>query len=345
MKFYNVDILCPEKIAQIKSMFEKSSEFEKFSIATTYRLVAANLIDEDKIIYLDSDTVVNLDIKELWQVELENKPLASVAEIDLGIDHSKKAKADHLILANKTLDYRNYFCAGILMLNLKYLRANPTVIDDGMKFIFESGDLSYFDQDILNYCFSNDYIHLPEKFDVFVDIDRARNPKIYPAIYHYVGRSLSLNPADIFNKLWLKYFVLTPFFNEEILNNLYVGIQQLYSQQKKFAIKISEIVADKKRAFFVSPPNLDAIKNFFNIKSDEEIILAESPQSLEKLVNSMQNSSGKKVFFLAIFEFPQVYKILTDAGFTPGKDFLNAFEFLSDAEGVPFNSHFLVRLL
>ena len=231
------------------------------------------------------------------------------------------------------------------MVSLKYLRKHAGIIENAMNFVFESKDCNYFDQDVLNYCFAKNYVHLPEKFDAFIDWQRLRRLKIRPAIYHFENHTLNLNSEDIFNQLWIKYFAKTPFFNENTVKNLYEGVQQLNIQQKKFALNISEIMAGKMREFFIAPADVDAIKNIFRIKTNEEIIFADSQQSLQKLIDAMKNSNGKKVFFIAIREFVVVYQFLTRAGFTPNKDFVNAFEFLSDAEGVPLNSHFLVKLL
>ena len=343
VKYYNVDILCPERIAEINRMFETAAYYEKFSIGATFRLIMENLIDAEKTIYLDSDTIINLDINELWQFELEDKPLASIAELDIGLDHSKFT--DHTMLMNKTFDYKNYFCSGVLVVDLEYLRNNPNLMKSGMNFVFQKDDCNYFDQDVLNYCFIDNYVHLPEKFNVFTHHERPRRSTLRPAIYHYASHSLFLNPADNFNRLWIKYFAMTPFFNEEMFVNLYGGIQQLYIQQKKFAIKISEIMAGKKRVFFINSRDVNALKNIFQINSNEKIILADSPNSLKILVDTMKNSKGKQVAFLVINEFQKVSRFLTNAGFTFGKDFLNGIEFLSDAEGVPFDSRFMLRLL
>ena len=146
--------------------------------------------------------------------------------------------------------------------------------------------------------------------------------------------------------MWLKYFMKTPFFNEDTIGNLYGGIQQLYIQQKNFARQVSALISGKTRAFFIEPNNLDALKQIFYVQPNEEIIFADSPASLQTLINSMQSSNGQKVYFLLLpNEFSQVQENLTRAGFTPGKDFFYALEFLSDAEGVPLNSYALVKLL
>lgn len=343
IKFYNVEILCKDLIAGIKKIFAKQLETSVFTVAMFYRLFVTTLIAPEikKIIYLDSDTIINLDIQELWQVKLGDKVLAAVTEKD-----NSGLIQDLSLCLDGFVNYENYFNSGVLILNLKVLRNERKSIEKGINFIASNPRYTWCDQDILNYCFSEKYLKLPVKFNQFVRSERFNGKNtIDEKIYHYAGQSLQLNPSDNFNQLWLKYFVKTPFFNENSFINLYGGIQQLHIQQKKFAVKVSEIMSGKKRAFFIVPSDVATLKNTFQIKSDEDIILADSPQSLQKLADEIKNAKGKKVFFIAIREFLAVYQSLTRAGFTYGKDFVNAFEFLSDAEGLPLNSHFLVKLL
>ena len=63
------------------------------------------------------------------------------------------------------------------------------------------------------------------------------------------------------------------------------------------------------------------------------------------MIESLKKAEGKKVFFILVNDFPAIFKELNEAGFTFAKDFLNAVEFLSDAEGVPLDSHKLVMSL
>ena len=112
---------------------------------------------------------------------------------------------------------------------------------------------------------------------------------------------------------------------------------------KNFMIQLSAVLSGKTRAFFVLPQNVDATKKIFSIRDDEEIILAENQSSLQKLLDAMNASRGKKVFFIIIPNFP--FQTLLEAGFTYGKDFLNGFDFLSEAQGVPYNSFPLIMAM
>ncbi|MBR6887897.1 MAG: hypothetical protein IKN16_05570 [Selenomonadaceae bacterium] len=80
VKFYDVEKLCADKI---REMIALSSENSRFTVGALYRLFVPQVLPNtvNKIIYLDSDLIVNLDIKELWQIELDDKILAAVPEI------------------------------------------------------------------------------------------------------------------------------------------------------------------------------------------------------------------------------------------------------------------------
>ena len=79
------------------------------------------------------------------------------------------------------------------------------------------------------------------------------------------------------------------------------------------------------------------------MKNNEEIILAESEESLRKLLGAMKNSQGKKIFFIMVTDFP--FDVLKEAGFASGQDFINGFELLSETHGFPLDSHRLIKAM
>ena len=87
MKFYNVAEFCADKIAKIKELFPTAAK-TRYSIGMFYRFFIPQVLSPDieRTIYLDSDTIINLDITELWRVNLDYKPLGAVAEIGIESD-------------------------------------------------------------------------------------------------------------------------------------------------------------------------------------------------------------------------------------------------------------------
>lgn len=344
INFHNVEKLVPEKIAELREKLGEVSK-TKFSIGALYRLLIPQIFSQEisKVIYLDADIIVNLDIKELWQIELKEKILGAVPEIEIDVPTKYKLSGNYL-LREKIVAAEDYFNSGVLLLNVNRLRKEEKNFFEGIKFVAEH-DCGMFDQDILNYCFSKNYFKLPPKFDIFVNVERSARGNVQPGekIYHYIADTLNLDCNDKLNALWLKYFSKTPWFNFEMINNISDGIKKLYIEQKNFAVKISAIISGKERAFFVHRNNLEAVKNIFGIKDSEEIIFADSPDSLKKLVQAV--GSGDKLFFILVSNYSMIQSVLSQQGFVQDKNFIDGLSFLSDAYGIPFNSHSLIKIL
>ena len=340
VNFYNVEKLCANRIAEFRNLMPEIDE--RLSIVTLYRLLIPQILSEDiiKIIYLDCDIIVNLNIAELWRVELNDKPIAAVTEKSNGCPSNfLKMCKDGLI------SFEDYFNSGVLIMNLRRLRVEISTITDGFKFLGKNPVYNLADQEILNYCFASQSLKLPNKFNRHLTFARRDGDfEVRDRILHYTANTLRLDAEDIFNRLWLKYFSKTPWFNESTLGNLYEGVKKIYVEQKNFAAQISALISGKTRAFFVAPNQIEAVRQIFYVKPNEEIIAADSPESLQRVANSL--AARDKVFFVFLpNEYPIVQQNLSRAGFVEGADFLNAMLFLSDAHGVPLNSYPLIKLL
>lgn len=342
VKFHNVEDFCADKIQEIYKSFPKLGQ-TRFTIATFYRLLAPYVLppDIEKAIYLDADIVVNMNINELWQVELGYSPLAAADELRAdSFSHPMNASHNYLVKSG-LVGYNDYFNSGVLLMNLNVLRDKEETIMRGVKFVGDNPQLQYLDQEVLNYLFSKSYLKLNEKFNFFVREARARR-EMMPArkIYHFAGAVFGLNMGDPFNRMWLKYFAKTPWFDEETIGRLYDGFEQIYNGLKNSMINISAMMSGKTRAFFTTPENVEATKGIFSIRDDEEFIPAENQESLQKLIDAMKRSKGKKIFFILYPYFP--FNALIQEGFVYGRDFLNGLEFLSPEHGVPLNSYPLI---
>ena len=288
-----------------------------------------------------------MDIKELWRVELENKPLAAVLENPFG------ENLPFAICRDGVVKSQDYFNVGILLLNLKIMRSDANSIWGGVEFVIENYKHSdnIIEQHIWNYCFSKNYLKLPLKFNCWVRLERAfGHTKIEKYLYHFIGGgdSLGLNIQDNYHRLYWEYFSKTPFFNSETLLKLFTGVRKMYVERQNLLIKISALMSGKTRAFFTDVQNTDFIKNIFALQEGEEILTFTSNESVQNLLNSMTAQRGKKVFFILIFSnqiYNQLRDILKSVGFIEGQDFFNAVDFLSEIHGVPLNSWKMIKNL
>ncbi len=128
------------------------------SIATYYRLLLPSLLDKtiDRILYLDCDVIVLKDISELFKVNLDGFGVAAVKD-------SCPYSNFHRMLIGLGLDCK-YFCAGVLLINMKYWREHNS---SEVMFDFidkHSKELIFEDQDVLNNAFRNHWFQLSNKY-------------------------------------------------------------------------------------------------------------------------------------------------------------------------------------
>ena len=341
IKFYNVEKLLPEKISEITKSIPTVGE-SNYTVATFYRFLIPSLISEEKIIYLDSDTIVNLDINELWNVELGKEIFAVVPEKSNGVPVAENIP----LCLEGFVKAEDYFNAGVLMINLNSFRQEGENIKRGIKFIAENPQYTFFDQDILNYCFSRQTVHLSNRFNLYVAYARDyKNFSIENTLCHYVGSAFDFNMRDNFSRLWMEYFLQTPFSNTETILRIYDCIQELDAEAKEKLVDVSKIFSNKRRIFYAELNNFETFKKIFKIGADEEIIDGTKFDSTKFLLNEMKKLRGKAVFILFSRNYESIMERLVLEGFVENLDFVNAFQFLSSTHGKPIQTSFLVKVI
>ncbi|MBR1728008.1 MAG: hypothetical protein IJ728_00555 [Selenomonadaceae bacterium] len=347
IKFYNVDVLVAEEIEAFKKIVPQVLE-HRVTIGGSYRLFIPKIISEevDKIIYFDNDVLINLDIINLWKIEIENYPIAAVSEIEMQPLFKFTHNISNYLIRSKFVKMEDYFNSGVLLLNLNYLRNNYDILINGCKFRGTHPECGYLDQDILNYCFANNYLKLSTKFNSFnAEVSDQEAPKVKKVIYHFANNTVNFDLKNIFFNLYFKYFAKTPWFNFETLANLSSIFYKFYENRQTQLIHMINLLGRKRRAFFAEKNHFDILKNIFAITEDEEFINSNVPltEGMNNLINAMKVSRDKKVFFIVIND-PGMYgiirHILIQNNLIENVDFINAMTFLPEQY---FNTNFIVK--
>ena len=350
VRFYNVEELCADDFSKMVEDNPKLLKDNRFTIGMMFRLFIPQVLPENinQVIYLDGDIVVNMDLNELWKIDLGDNYLAVVPSNSIAM--KKHTHLTRQLCVEGLVEPDDYFNSGVLLMNLKLLRGETQKIMDGVNFIGSNPLYTHFDQDVLNYCFSKRTLKLPVRFNNSVSFARAKKEKsLDQKIYHFLGsnnRSFGLNMDDPFNRLWMSCFIKTPWFTADSIGKLYDGFQDMRSDIENFRLKVVATVPGKTRAFFIDPAKVKAMRKIFSIGKDENIILAEDESSVQKLIDAMKNSKGKRIFFIMTEKFQNKkfpFDQLIKAGFAEGKDFLKGWELLSESNGEAFNSYSLVQ--
>lgn len=110
--------------------YELSTNNAHISVETYYRFLIQKLLPfYDKVLYLDSDIIINGDIAKLYNIDLQGKLLGAVRDIDflgnLNVKHGKRMNYAKTVL--KMQNPYDYFQAGVLVLNTKAMREHYTI--------------------------------------------------------------------------------------------------------------------------------------------------------------------------------------------------------------------------
>jgi len=292
--------------------------------------------DLDKLIFLGSDKLVNLDVAELWAYNPNENGCGFGAVPEL------KAPETRFPLCNDNLvKHENYFNSAVMLVNPKFFKENFETILDGCKFVSEK-KYPFAEQDVLNYLFSEKYLKLPYRFnEILIDM-RATDPEPYhleKAIYNFIGAKPDLNTDDVFNRLYLEYFLKTPWATVDMFGNMEKAFNNMFrhylNESKNTLLHMTNLLNKRRRIFFVEKEFIEPVKQIFEIRDDEPVMDLSTP--LEVLAQNLNAARGEAVLFVFVKDYLMLLNFLRSQNFVEDTDFVNAFMFLSERHGFKFN--------
>lgn len=229
----NVDIEFVDLNYYIKKVQDKLYTRDYYSKTTYFRLFIPNLYPQySKVLYLDSDIVILDDIAKLYNIDMGDN-LVAAAQDD--VIQFNRVFQEYAELVVGVADYRKYFNAGILVMNLDELR----------KFKFQEKFIYLLDKIRFSVAQDQDYLNRLCKGRVKF-FDRVWNrmpmpdPKIKASDVKLVHYNLAFKPwhfEDIlYKEFFWKYAEETEYFDkiQEIRDN--------YTEEERF----EDLQADKK---------------------------------------------------------------------------------------------------
>lgn len=150
------------------------------------RLVIDRLLPPDvrRILYLDCDMLVRDAIETLYEIDMRGFPVAAVRDtIGAFITGGRDLNANRDIFDAAD----PYFNAGLLLIDVALWRAAD--IPARLEQALSEGIMQriYYDQDLLNLVFKNDWLALPPRWNT-IDA-RLAHEGLDPAILHYTGQA------------------------------------------------------------------------------------------------------------------------------------------------------------
>lgn len=149
------------------------------------RIMLPDLVDDDRVLYIDSDAVVDDDLSELFDLDLGDHPIAAIPD----------------------LLYEGKFNSGVLLFNMPKMHEAPNIVQK----MLEAGNndqLTEGDQSVLNDFFADSYYHLPLKYNWAIGYDFLCT--YYPAFDHHYFEKTNATKGSIVhftspNKPWQQF--------------------------------------------------------------------------------------------------------------------------------------------
>lgn len=215
-----------------------------FSIEMYYRLYIPDVFRNfNRVIYIDSDTIIRKDIASLLEIDLEGKSIAAVRDCVMQGFVKYKVRSNQETHSLPSQDYlktylgiednNTYFQSGVLLIDVNKARKKIEEI----RFILMSEKKYWFpDQDILNKVYHNDVFYLDQKWNVyhgngdtqtfFRDLPEDISKKYFesrenPFIIHFAGprKPWIYHKIDFASYFW-GIARETPWYEDLILNLL-----------------------------------------------------------------------------------------------------------------------------
>lgn len=177
-----------------------------FPISAYARLFIQNEIEDDKVIYIDCDTLVNNDLTDLWNINLNNNWVGGVID----------PLPNYLKTAVGMEPEDSYINSGVLIINLLEWRKNDFK-SKVIKFIEEHDyNVVHHDQGIINGICKNRVMFIHPKYNLmpeFIYMNEKKIKRLYKLKYFYNNNELEeakTSPSIVhfiskfYNRPWFK---------------------------------------------------------------------------------------------------------------------------------------------
>lgn len=165
-------------LIRVDDSLAKLRVVKALTVGTVFRLYMTEVLPDsiERIIYIDSDIVVNTDIRNLWDTNLGN------AVIGARLDKPH----DNALFSEGVLDAEEYINAGVMLMDLKSIRNEMDFYRESLSFLTAHPNSPFLDQDAINYVCRGRKRFFSNTYNMFT-IDLSDHAKEESAVYHFAG--------------------------------------------------------------------------------------------------------------------------------------------------------------
>ncbi len=160
----------------------------KYHISAIYRLALPEMLDVDRVIYLDSDMLVLSSLCELWE-QTAKSAISTLCAVKDWETNTLAADSKEIAALIGESHASAYFNSGLLVLNLRMARERG-LTDQLLEFMQKFGDRARFpDQSALNYCLAGRIHALESGWNTPAWAFDKQRDNTLPKIIHFTNQA------------------------------------------------------------------------------------------------------------------------------------------------------------
>ena len=322
IRFYNI-LLNPsirDFIAPLEQIYSSGGQ------GMLYRFAMGALLpsDVERVIYLDADTIVHMDIAKLWNVDMGNAIVAAVPDSVMAMMPQDLAPP---VVKNGLVQQDKYFNSGVMLMDMKFLREHQHITDDVIAFLLQDeAYLEYPDQDFLNCICAKSCLFLPIEYNLLVNLARLQNMYNGEAIIHYAGGALRLDTKDTFDTLFWHYLCKTPWQNEFASMRSLSELAQNCRELADGADLLKLLLRKPERLIFGSPTLASKVETFlsgtFYDSGEDETTNLQCGNIFDVFFSL---AADKRILIVISKHFNVLKKMFEGIGLKEGSDFVDGY--------------------
>lgn len=310
-----------------------------YSPACINRLFIWDILPDEvqRIICLDADTIIHMDINDLWQQDVGINGLAAVVDNPVVNWPGKET----ILARDRNFDVKRYINAGVVIMDRK-MYCRPDWMDEVNDFFALYKNAWYGDQDVLNYYYGQECKLLPERYNMLVGWLRFHEiKKIDACIYHYSGDGYNFNFADAYTRLFFSYFVRTPWYDMNFLHRLWSVIPVVHDERTKLLRNYYQLLEGKNKIIVGAEENRTKICQIMHMTNRDKYVVFKPGQRRQNIdIAKLASNSSNNIILLFDGSYADFSDELVKYGCQDEVDFVNGDKYLTWEEGCPpLNEH------
>lgn len=308
--------------------------YHRITIGTMFRLRIFDVLPKSvrRVIQMDVDLMVHLDIAALWNLDLQGKLLAACKDT---------GPARKVICEKGLLPYEEYVNVGVVLWDVEAIRKKQIdFYKESNAFFRRVPDVRLPDEEAVNVIFRGKILPMDLKYNYMAVWTRTRHERLGEKIYHYGGDVPRANGHFMVDRLFASYLRKTPWWTPRFVAALALSQEKECAQRAWTCAAIRQAVQSHRLRVFwgVGGAIHPFIMDRFDLRPDDIFVDSderkwgtsyqeyevESPAVLREWVTE------KPIVIVTIYRFHEVRSKLQKLGYQENVDFFDGKALLSE---------------